>query len=316
MVGYFHAINPDTQKPLTERNTRMRLQRLAEDGFLKAALTQPEKGGYSGIYYRLGGKGLRALGIPEDKNLLRRPPVQVLRYLLLRNEVYAQAREAGWHVVSPTLFDESHHPELLVQVRRWFLQGAREHAAQGNRQAQRQFEMGVPNQLTFDCLLRYDAGRKRASALVLVVVDDVRRAIVPVKRSTLVKDTKVRCERCGSEMKKYQSTDSAFLRCVTARCDGQVKLPRPALAQSEDLPLFLPGAGLVLRDTSSRWNTTTQTLEWASPRLRQWRRVLARQYGKELLDTDTLFPGLWSQRTHSPGQGGSRVSSPEPEGEE
>ena len=98
----------------------MRLQRLAKEGFIKAALTHPEKGGYSGIYYRLGGKGLRVLGIPEEKNLLRPPAPPVLRYLLLRNEVYARAREGDWTVLSPLLTPETEQAELLHVSARLF----------------------------------------------------------------------------------------------------------------------------------------------------------------------------------------------------
>jgi|GEM_PF-4443069 len=259
LVDHFHATNPETQKPRTERNTRMRLQRMVEEGFLKEAPAQPEKGGFSGFYYRLGGKGLRTLGVPEDKNLLRRPPVPVLRYLLLRNELYAQARLAGWDILSPLLFPEALHESLLARVREWIHLRLEDRVARGEGGARAALERLpdlMPPRLSFDCLMRHDAVTHRPSALVLVVVDDIRRAIAPTKGSSA-----------------------------------------SPLAQCEELPLFLPDAGLVLRDTASRWNTTTRTLEVESPRLRQWRRLLTRRYGKELLDTETLFPEVWAHRT-------------------
>ena len=281
LVDHFHATNPETQKPRTERNTRMRLQRMVEEGFLKAAPAQPEKGGYSGFYYRLGGKGLRTLGIPEDKNLLRRPPVPVLRYLLLRNELYARARLAGWDVLSPLLFPEALHESLLARVREWIHLRLEERVTRGEGGARAALER-LPElmspRLSFDCLMRHDAATKRPSALVLVVVDDVRRAIAP----------------------------------TTRKADPTSLAP----AQCGELPPLLPDAGLLLRDTDSRWNTTTRTLEVESPRLRQWRRLLASRYGKGLLDTDTLFPEVWAQRIHSPRSDGSRASSPDAEGEE
>ena len=76
LVDCFHAYNHDTRTGRTGRNTRMRLQRLAREGFLRGALTHPEKGGYSGICYRLAGKGLRVLGIPEEKKLNRPEKVE------------------------------------------------------------------------------------------------------------------------------------------------------------------------------------------------------------------------------------------------
>lgn len=255
LVEGFHALNPETQQPRTERNTRMRLQRLCEDGFLKAALTHPEKGGYSGIYYRLGGKGLRALRIPEEKELLRRPVLSVLRYLLLRNEVYARAREAGWRVHSPLLFPEDKHPEVLRQLHPWW--GERLEAGEaGEGEGELRF--------TFDCLTRGEPGGVEGSALVLVVVDDVRRAIAPSRRAPIS------------------------------------EAPR-ARAQSEDLPPLPPGARLLLRDTGSRWNASSHGLDRVSPRLRQWRRALASRYGEAFLDTGTLFPELWSERTRGEG---------------
>lgn len=250
LVDSFHAPNPDTQRPLTERNTRLRLRRLAEEGFLKSAPSHPEKGGFSGLYYRLGGKGLRALGLGENKELLRRPSAPVLRYLLLRNEVFARGRHAGWRVVSPLLFEPVDHPALLAELEPCL-----------------EF-LSDPPRLTFDCLLGLAPEGGSVPSLVLLVVDDVRRAILPTARTPLT------------------------------------------LAQAEELPALGPGGRLLLRDTDSRWDPSTSTLE-ASPRLRQWRRVLSRRYGPESLETDTLFPDLWSWRVRSSGAETRPLPDPE-----
>lgn len=303
LVDEFHATNPSTGRARTERNTRMRLQQMAEEGFITGFLTHPEKGGYSGVYYRLAGKGLRTLGLQHEKSLLRRPPHQVLRYLLLRNEVYARARAAGWHVISPVLSPDEVHGELLARfgryVRRQLEERVRNSVPGAELDLQR-LETFLPSHLSFDCLLQVDQSKRREE-LVLVVVDDPRRAVVKDKRrKPRSKPTRETCNKCGALMRAYSTADRAFLRCTALRCNTEKELPSPASAQIEDLPRLLPNARLLLRDTQSRWNATTGALELVSPRLRQWRRLLTKRYGEEFVATDSLFPDVWAQRTGSP----------------
>lgn len=305
LVRHFHAVNEDTGKPRTERNTRMRLQRLAKEGFIKSALTHPEKGGYSGIYYRLGGKGLRVLGIPEEKNLLRRPVEPVLRYLLLRNEVYARARQDGWYVLSPLFFPKEKHAGFLKHIESFVTQQLRRLAGRGDKEAEyklSRLKTYLPDRFTFDCLLKVDAATNRPSALVLVVVDDVRRAIVAQKRTKpTLKPAKERCEKCGGPMLKIVSPDRAYLRCTAlGPCRNEVRLEDPSPPQLKDLPYLLTGASLLLRDTQSVYDVQAGKLIKPSPRLRKWRRELAERFGKEFLATDVLFPDVWAQRTNVP----------------
>jgi hypothetical protein len=311
LVEDFNAVNPETGKPRTERNTRMRLQRLAEEGFIKSWLTHPEKGGYSGIYYRLGGKGLRVLGASEDKSLLRRPPPLVLRYLLLRNEVYARAREAGWHVLSPVLSVEEIHPKLLEHFHSFWRRQLEARVREGQLAAREELDrldIYLPKELTFDSLLRADKNW-RMESLVLVIVDDPRRTVVkPASKALVVKPSKEKCPACGLPMTAYTSADRKVRRCTRPRCRGEKPLPSPARAQVDELPFRLPpGTGLLLRDSLSRWNVATGSLDRVSPRLRQWRRVLAARFGKDLLSTDTLFPDLWAERTKAPASEGSNT---------
>lgn len=317
LVGHFHEVNPDTGKRRTDRNTRMRLQRLSEQGFLKSALTHPERGGYSGVYYWLGGKALRVLGIPHEKNLLRPPPVHILRYLLLRNEVFARARSEGWYVISPTLAPEDTHPKILERVNGYITRRL-EHLVkkqQGRGLADQDLRTWLrfqPTSLHFDWLLKQDAER-RTETLVLALVDDPRRAIVPAKLGAASKAPrklpKTACEKCGQIAWKLSRDPAVDFQCTTTSCTGTARRPPPAPSQYEELPYELTGVGLLLRDTTSRWNPATGTLDYVSPRLRQWRRQLEKGYGKELLATDTLFPDLWAERTRVPTSPGSRASA-------
>lgn len=305
LVDYFHGYNNDTRKARTERNTRMRLQRLAKEGFIRGALTHPEKGGFSGIYYRLAGKGLRVLGIPEEKNLLRPPAPPVLRYLLLRNEMYARAREDNWTVLSPLLTPEREQAKLLQSVRAFSLRklDAQERRSMDDERILQRPDVYLPQTLTFECLLRYNPLNTITGAVVLLVVDDIRRAIVAPKKPKKVtsKPSDKRCQTCGGPLNKIVGPTEAYLYCMTPRqrCP-RVELEKPSPPQFDELPSTLPGAKLLLRDTQSVYDVREGKLAKASPRLRVWRRALEKRYGKDFLATDNLFPDVWAQRTNAP----------------
>lgn len=317
LVEHFNEVNPDTGRRRTDRNTRMRLQRLEKEGFLKQALTHPERGGYSGVYYWLGGKALRALGTPDEKGLLRPPPVHVLRFLLLRNELYARARSEGWYVISPTLSAEDLHAQLLERVNR-VITGNLERLAKQYPRSEvpgdlHHWKRSMPQSLQFDWLLKHDpvAG---TNTLVLAIVDDPRRAIRAPKAGPAPKAPpkapKKACEKCGKMAWELKMEWNSHFRCTTSGCAGRVDRPDPAPPQSAGLPYRLTGAELLLRDTTSRWNPTTGELEYVSPRLRQWRRVLEDRYQKEFLASDTRFPDLWAEKARAPTATSSGASSP------
>jgi len=304
LVEHFNELNPDTGRGRTERNTRMRLQRLEEEGFLKQSLTHPERGGYSGVYYWLGGKALRVLGIPDEKNLLRPPPVHVLRYLLLRNDVYARARSDGWHVISPTLSSEELHPKLLERVNGYITRRMEKRVKQypggGWADILRSWQRNMPTSLQFDWLLKQDPV-SHTETLILAIVDDPRRAILAPKLGAApkapLKLPKTACGKCGQVAWAFSRDGRADFQCTTSGCGVTARRPEPAPAQSADLPRYLPDVELLLRDTTSRWNPATGELDHVSPRLRQWRRFFEKRDQKELLATDTRFPDLWAERS-------------------
>lgn len=316
LVEHFNELNPDTGRGRTERNTRMRLQRLEKEGFLKQALTHPERGGYSGVYYWLGGKALRVLGSPDEKSLLRPPPVHVLRYLLLRNDVYARARSDGWHVISPTLSSEELHPKLLERVNGYITRHIEKRVKQyprgGWADTLRDWQRAMPTSLRFDWLLKQDLASNNET-LVLVVVDDPRRAILApklgAKPKAPLKLPKTPCDQCGKTAWALCRDGRADFQCTTSGCGATARRPPPAPAQSEGLPRYLPDVELLLRDTTSRWNPATGELDHVSPRLRQWRRFFEKRNQKDLLATDTRFPDLWAEKTRVPTSPSSGASN-------
>jgi hypothetical protein len=314
LVEAFSALNEDTQRPRTERNTRKRLQLLEREGYIRASLTRPEKGGFSGIYYRLAYRGLVALGIPHELSLLRPPAPHILRYLLFRNDVYAAARQAGWYVGSPVLNAPAVHEALLKRFHAYVTRQYEKRVEQrlpGAELELQRLPAFLPKVLTFEFLLKLDE-RNYPAELVLLVLDDPRRAIVPDKRrAPRVKRSKQPCPQCSTPMNNYTTPDRAYLRCPAAGCGAERELPAPAQPQLTDLPHLLPNARLLLRDTLSRYDVGAGRLIASSPRLATWRRVLAKRYGAELLATDTLFPELWAYRVLPPAEkrSGASISS-------
>lgn len=297
LVEGFHAPNPATGRPLTERNTRKRLAQLVEDGLLEADELHPEKGGFSGYYYRLSHRALAVMR-SDERHSVRPPPRHVLRSLVLRNEVYARARAEGWTVISPTLSDEALHPTLLGQVHDWMRASLEQGARAGDADCEeklRELPALLPAQLTFDCLLRGQPEGGR-SDFILCVVDDICRAISPRKQRTpRTRKTDEPCPLCGQAMTRFSTPRQAVLRCTVPRCTGERELPAPTLAQVEELPRHLFGGSVLLRDAQSVLNVADQQVT-ASVRLCQWRKALAARYGEAVLQTETLFPDVWADR--------------------
>ncbi|MFY0584335.1 hypothetical protein ACN28S_67520 [Cystobacter fuscus] len=236
---------------------------------------------------------------------------------MLRNDVYARGRADGWHVISPTLSSEDLHPKLLERVNGYITRRMEKRVKQypvgGWADILRSWQRTMPTSLQFDWLLKQDPV-STTETLVLVVVDDPRRAILAPKLGAKPKAPlrlpKTACEKCGKTAWALCRDGRADFQCTTSGCGATARRPRPAPAQSEGLPRELPDVQLLLRDTMSRWNPATGELDYVSPRLRQWRRFLEGRYQKEFLATDTRFPDLWAQKTRVPTSSSSGTSSP------
>ncbi|WP_152622348.1 hypothetical protein, partial [Archangium violaceum] len=135
----------------------------------------------------------------------------------------------------------------------------------------------MPTSLRNDWLYELDADAK-TDTLVLAIVDDPRRAILAPKpgaaRKAPLKLPKTACEKCGKTAWAISRDGRVDFQCTTSGCTGTALRPEPAPAQSAGLPSKLPGVELLLRDTTSRWSPATGELDYVSPRLRQWRRLL------------------------------------------
>lgn len=291
--------------PHSDRNTRKRLAKLAEQKVIRAYRIHPERGTVSAVYYRLAYRGLVAAGVPESRHLMMPPTQHVLRYLLLRNEVYARARAAGWQVISPTLSAEALHPQLLQQVHTWVRERLEARRRAGDAAAAEQLQRLttlLPARLAFDCLLR-TGGDSVPSSLVLVVVDNPSRALKqPARRKPVIRPTEDPCPKCRAPMVRISTSERALLRCsAKGLCSTEVELPPPASPQIANVPRFLPvpEASLLLRDTGSVYELGTQKLR-PSPRLSAWRRFLAERFGTPFVDSDTLLPDVWALRLTSP----------------
>lgn len=248
----------------------MRLRRMETHGLIRSALLRPQRGAYSPVFYQCAYGGLDALGRAEETNLLKRPRQHILEFLVLRNELYASARAAGWRLASPVLVpeaDQAHYLELYIA---WAKAARRRHLdtlrARGASVAEIQIarldyervEKFAPRALTFDFLMRLGQDGV-PSELALLIVDDPRRSI---------------------------------------------------RAQAADLPSEIhPGLRLVLRDHLTRYDLGAGTTYRESRRLAEWRLALTKRYttlpftGEQLLHdaaASPLFPDLWAVRTAAP----------------
>lgn len=200
LVKGFHADNPATGKALTERNTRKRLQWLADNAFIRSARIRPERGAYSGIFYSLANRGLRATGREGDTNHLVRPQPLIRDYLLLRNELYARARAEGWNPISPLLYHrKADQQTVLERFHGYVRHQLEERSRHGDERAKEylaSLQCYLPQKLSFEYLLRVK--EDGTDAIVLLVVDDPRRAIVREKRRTARPSPgKQPCPKCG-----------------------------------------------------------------------------------------------------------------------
>jgi ssDNA-binding Zn-finger/Zn-ribbon topoisomerase 1 len=299
LVRGFHADNPATGKALTERNTRKRLQWLADNGFIRGARVRPERGAYSGLYYSLANRGLRAIGLEGDTNHLVRPQPLMRGYLLLRNEVYARALAEGWHPITPLLYREADEPKLLELFHRYVRRQLEERSRDDDEEAARRLThlpVYLPEALTFEYLLRRrEDGRDE---VVLLVVDDPRRAIAREKRRNARQSPgKQPCPKCGAPTVQFRSPERVTLHCTDTRnCREEVKLQAPRPSQLEDLPPLLPGARVLLRDAFSEFDVAAGKLARASRRQLEWRRHLTKRYGAECVVDEALFPDVWAER--------------------
>jgi hypothetical protein len=299
LVRGFHADNPATGKALTERNTRKRLQWLAENGFIRSARVRPERGAYSGLYYSLANRGLRAIGLEGDTNHLVRPQPLMRGYLLLRNEVYARALAEGWHPITPLLYREADEPKLLELFHRYVRHQLEERNRHGDAEATRHLthlQAFLPEALTFEYLLRRREDSR--DEVIILVVDDPRRAIAREKRRNARQSPgKQPCAKCGAPTVQFRSPERVTLHCTDTRnCCAEVQLPPPRPCQLEDLPPLLPGARVLLRDAYSEFDVAAGKLASASTRHLEWRRHLAQRYGAECVVDEALFPDVWAER--------------------
>ena len=181
-----HLLTPMLQKT-SLRNAYHRLQTLVRNGWLVTDSVAPPRGAVSSHYYRPSHRALQAMGLEKRVSLLQRPAQHVLEYLLFRTEVYARLTGAGWWLGSPTFLPADKHDAALSRFSA-FLRAralARYEAAQRRRapaaeilELRTDFERlpsFLPKQLDFEFAFRVDA-TKQVSSVMLLVVDDVRRA--------------------------------------------------------------------------------------------------------------------------------------------
>lgn len=237
-------------------NTYRRLQTLTRNGLLRAQLVRPDRGRFSPTFYALTSPALRILKRERERYLLARPPQHILEYLLFRNDVYAAARAAGWIVASPVLTPAEFHARALEAFRSWALDAKRRELLELQAAARPPTEVAraaqelerlprfLPASLTFEFLTRRSQ-TERASELVLLVVDDPRRAV---------------------------TLQAAQLPQLD---------PERRIALPGGRWLVLPGLRLILRDAASRYDVATRSVYRPSSRLRAWRRLLAERYGDE-----------------------------------
>lgn len=128
------------------------------------------------------------IGREDERSVLAvRPKQHILEYLLFRNDIYARALAAGWKLASPTVSPPERIPAFLAAFNEWAI---RAKTAEVNalrtagkawdvRLAEGQLERlpkFLPTKFTFEFLYRLGADR-RVAELVLLVVDDPRRAV-------------------------------------------------------------------------------------------------------------------------------------------
>lgn len=183
-----HLLTPAFAKR-SLRNAYHRLASLVRQGWLVMDAVAPSRGAATPHYYRPSHKALRTLRLESKVGLIQRPAQHVLEYLILRAEVYARARADGWHIGSSIFLAESDRATALARFEAFLKRRALERykAAVARRapaaqvlefqSALQQLPAFLPKALTFEYLCRIDPQSKETTDVVLLVVDDVRRAV-------------------------------------------------------------------------------------------------------------------------------------------
>lgn len=171
------------------RNAYHRLATLVRQGWLVMDAVAPTRGAATAHFYRPSHQALRALKLEQKVGLIKRPAQHVLEYLLLRAEVYARADAAGWYIGSPLYLAPEKHAAALGRFSDFLRVRAldRYKAAQARRAPAAQLlelkaeidrlPAFLPKELTFEFLFRVDPKSHHTTSVVLLLVDDVRRAV-------------------------------------------------------------------------------------------------------------------------------------------
>lgn len=253
------------------RNAYHRLNTLVKHGWLVMDAVVPSRGAATAHYYRPSHQALRALKLEHKKlTLLQRPVQHVLEYLLLRAEVYARARAAGWYVGSPVYLPEAKRPDALNLFNAFLRSRSLERykAAQANRaspaqlndlkSALDQLPLFLPKELTFEFLYKADA-KGAVLEVVLLLVDDVRRAVASQVNALPL---------------------SAKLDCT-----------------------------VMIRDCDSVWNSDGASLSFTGVRLVDMQRAVAERFRNELAVNSSILPEVWARSTRPSQHEAKRAST-------
>lgn len=243
----FRRINSEdrlgaTKKPKSLSAAKQRLKVLADHGYLEKQPVNERRGAFTGSFYQLGWKALRTLHADKAApRLLARPSAPMLAYLLFRNEVFAEARRAGWFVASPVLVTPESEARFLKQFRVWVeAELQRKLAAVEGRSAADamrvkaeldRLDQFVPKQLTWDFLMRFDA-RGQPTDYVVLGVDDPRVsvtkqvALVPIlgleRARLLIRDSESRYDTTKREVYFESTRLMAWRRAAQRRLGEQL----------------------------------------------------------------------------------------------
>jgi hypothetical protein len=253
-----HLLTPAFAKH-SLRNAYHRLASLVRQGWLVMDAVAPTRGAATPHFYRPSHQALRSLRIESKVGLIQRPAQHVLEYLLLRAEVYARARAAGWYVGSPIYLAPADRDGALNRFASFLKRRALERykAAVARRApaaqvlelqtAVQQLPAFLPRELAFEYLFRVDPKSKETTEIVLLLVDDVRRSVA---------------------------------------------------AQVNALPLSAkPDCGVLIRDCDSVYDPDKKALAFTGARLPELRRAVAARFGEQFLATDLALPTVWARST-------------------
>ena len=231
------------------------LGRLAKHQFLKAELVEPRSGAVSAIFYRLTWRAGYLLSADPARMLFARPVQHILRYLLFRNTVYAQARADGWRLASPIYSSPTSLPGVSPDLQRVGSQGPPRGSGHASGRIAGTTSTGFarkrplpgsscssPRSSPSSSCSSCTGARRRATDVVLLIIDDPRRAIygAPVYPGT-------------KALKELKAARSAAQGSGPSK-PRRVVPPRPG-PQWDDLPnVNPPGLRLLLRDSSTHFD--------------------------------------------------------------